>query len=327
MSFSEIIGHEMPLTVIKRALARNALAHAYLFSGDEGIGKRTTALALAAAVNCRKPGPEGGCGECSACRKAAAHTHPDIHFLQADGAEIKIDQVRQAQADLALKPFEGLKKVLIVDGADALNQAAANAFLKTLEEPPGEALIILVTSRPASLLPTIRSRCQEVTFRPFSRRMLAGVLEQQRGLALDDALLAASLAGGSLGRGLSMDVDAERKVRDESIRFWWSLEAMSSTEVLAAAEKLGKDRERFESLLQVGEEWLRDALVYQATADDRLLVSMEHRDMLTKWCERFSLPRMLEDMRRITASRAMLDRRANVQLVAEDLFFSMAAAA
>ncbi|OGW17248.1 MAG: hypothetical protein A2072_06470 [Nitrospirae bacterium GWC1_57_7] len=124
-----------------------------------------------------------------------------------------------------------------------------------------------------------------------------------------------------------MDVDAERKVRDESIRFWWSLEAMSSTEVLAAAEKLGKDRERFESLLQVGEEWLRDALVYQATADDRLLVSMEHRDMLTKWCERFSLPRMLEDMRRITASRAMLDRRANVQLVAEDLFFSMAAAA
>ncbi|HAR45326.1 MAG TPA: hypothetical protein DCS05_03895 [Nitrospiraceae bacterium] len=102
---------------------------------------------------------------------------------------------------------------------------------------------------------------------------------------------------------------------------------MSSTEVLAAAEKLGKDRERFESLLQVGEEWLRDALVYQATADDRLLVSMEHRDMLTKWCERFSLPRMLEDMRRITASRAMLDRRANVQLVAEDLFFSMAAAA
>lgn len=327
MSFNEIIGHERPLTVLKRALSRNALAHAYLFSGDEGIGKRTTALALAAAVNCSDPGPEGGCGECSACRKAAASTHPDVHFLQADGAEIKIDQVRQAQADLALKPFEGRKKVLIVDGADGLNPSAANAFLKTLEEPPGDALIVLVTSRPASLLPTIRSRCQEVAFRPFSRRVLAGILVQQRGLGQEDALLAASLAGGSLGRGLSLDVDSERADREESLRFWWSLEAMGPAEVLAAADMLGKDRERFERLLRVGEEWLRDALVYQATADDGLLVSTEHRDMLQAWCNRFSLPRLLEDMRRITSSRAMLDRRANAQLVAEELFFSLTAAA
>ena len=133
ISFTFIEGHDRPISILKRALANNALAHAYLFSGEQGIGKRMTACALAAAVNCFNARSEGGCGTCPSCRKISTQGHPDIHFLIPDGDEIKIDQIRQVQDYLARKLFEGAKKVLIVDGAESLNQASSNAFLKTLE--------------------------------------------------------------------------------------------------------------------------------------------------------------------------------------------------
>jgi len=107
MFFNDIEGHEGPLQILKRALAHGTLAHAYLFSGDSGIGKKMTALGLAAAVNCHAATPDGGCGSCPSCRKTAAGGHPDVHLMAAEGNELKIDQVRQAQADLALRPFEG----------------------------------------------------------------------------------------------------------------------------------------------------------------------------------------------------------------------------
>src|SRR5512134_1109278 len=148
MNFSEIVGHERPVAILKRVLANGTLAHAYLFSGDEGIGKKMTALALASAVNCLERGPDGGCGACPSCRKVASGGHPDVHLLVPDGGEIRIDQVRQIQEDLSLRPFEGAGKTLIVDFAERMNPASSNAFLKTLEEPPGEALIILVSAMP-----------------------------------------------------------------------------------------------------------------------------------------------------------------------------------
>ena len=287
MSFADIVGHDRPLNIVRRALANHTLAHAYLFSGDEGIGKKTTALELAAAVNCHEPGPDGGCGTCPACRQTASRTHPDLHFIEADGDEIKIDQIRQAQADLSLKPFEGAKKILIVDGAETMNAASSNAFLKTLEEPPGDALIVLISSTPRSLLQTIRSRCQEIRFHPLPRRTLAQVLVQKRGLSERDASFLAALAQGSLGRGLAMDGGKEKEERSEMLMLWARVETMNSGEVLAEAEAFSRDRERLERLLEIGIEWLRDAVVYRATEDESLLVHGYSRDMLRQWAGRF----------------------------------------
>jgi DNA polymerase-3 subunit delta' len=323
VSFTDIVGHDRPLTILRRALANHTLAHAYLFSGDEGIGKKTTALELAAAVNCHEPGPNGGCGTCPACRKTASRSHPDLHFIEADGDEIKIDQIRQAQADLSLKPFEGAKKVLIVDGAEAMNAASSNAFLKTLEEPPGDALIVLISSMPRSLLQTIRSRCQEIGFHPLPRRALAQVLAQKRGLSESDALLLAALAQGSLGRGLAMDGEKEKAERNEMTAYWEKVETMGPTEVLADAEAFSKDRERFERLLEIGVEWLRDAVIYRITEDENLLVHGYSSDMLRQQAARRPLQRMLADMERMSMSRYLLGRRVNAQLVAENLLLEL----
>ncbi len=323
MSFGSIIGHQRPINILKRALANKTLAHAYLFSGETGIGKKTTALALAAATNCPAPGVDGGCGECPSCRKVASGGHPDVHVVSSDGDEIKIDQIRQVQADLSLKPFEGVKKILIVDGAELMNAASANAFLKTLEEPPGDSLIVLVTSMPQSLLSTIRSRCQEIRFLPLPRLTLSRVLMRRRDLAEEDALFLAALAQGSMGRALDMDVEGEKAAREELMALWSGLGRMSPGDVLARSEALSKDRDRLERLLDTGAEWLRDALVFHETGDEKLLVYGHGKDMYRQWGSQVPLQRMLADMELFTTSRALLERRVSAQLVAENLLLKL----
>ena len=323
MKFSTIEGHERPVRILQRAIANNTLAHAYLFSGQAGIGKKKTAFALAAAVNCLNARPEGGCGECPSCRKVETLGHPDARVLVPDGDEIKIDQIRQAQADLALKPFEGAKKVLIVDQAESMNAASANAFLKTLEEPPGDALIILITAMPRSLLPTIRSRCQEILFHPLPRNTLARALMDKRGLSEGDAWFIAALAQGSMGRGLEMDVEQEKAARDEVAALWSGPARMGPGEALARAETYAKDRERLEQLLELGVEWLRDVLVYRETGEERLLVHGQAQRLYRQWADRVSLQELLADVELFRASRNLLDRRASAQLVAENLFLKL----
>jgi DNA polymerase-3 subunit delta' len=323
MSFEAIKGHERPVNILKRALANDTLAHAYLFSGEEGIGKKLTAVTTAAAVNCPDRGPQGGCGVCPSCRKVSSGGHPDVHLLTPDGEEIKIDQIRQIQAEFSLKPFEGAKKTLIVDSAERMNQASSNAFLKTLEEPPGDALIILITTMPQSLLPTIRSRCQEIRFQPLPRSTLAQILVGERGLSEDDAWFLAALARGSLGRGLAMDVAQEKAEREQFLSLWNDISRMRTSEVLDLAERYAKDRERFDRLLEIGVESIRDAIVYRETQEERLLVQTGSGEQYQREAERFPIPGMLADLDLIIASRNLIDRRVSSQLVAENLFFKL----
>jgi DNA polymerase-3 subunit delta' len=323
MSFTSIIGHDRPVSILKRAIQNNAVAHAYLFSGEQGIGKRLTARAFAAALNCQAAGPAGGCGVCSSCRKVASGTHPDVHLLSPDGTEIKIDQVRAAQSELSLKPFEGQKKVLIVDSAEAMNDASQNAFLKTLEEPPGDSLIILISAMPQSFLPTIRSRCQELKFQPLPRPVLATVLREKRGLDEGDAWFAAALSRGSLGRALDMDVQKEKADREQFLALWEGLGGMRNDEILTLADGVAKDREGFDRILDIGIEWLRDRLVYQETGDERLLVFAGGIDRIRSEQGRFSLPKALQDVDLFLLSRDLLERRVSAQLVAENLFLKL----
>jgi DNA polymerase-3 subunit delta' len=319
MTFSAIEGHDRSITILQRALANDTLGHAYLFSGQAGIGKKKTAFALAAAVNCPDVRPEGGCGKCPSCRKVETLGHPDVHILVPDGDEIKIDQIRQVQSDLSLKPFEGAKKVLIVDNAESMNIAASNAFLKTLEEPPGNALIILITSMPQGLLSTIRSRCQEITFQPLSRTVLARALMRQRGLSEVDARFIAALAQGSMGTGLEMDLDQEKADRMEVGALLSGLAQMGPGDALALAETLAKDRDRLERLIEIGVEWTRDALVYRETGEERLLVHTRAQRQYRQFAEGNSLPGLLAMMDLFMMSRGLLDRRVSAQLVVENL--------
>lgn len=338
MPFSSIIGHERPVALLKRALAGGSLAHAYLFSGDEGVGKRMTALALGAALNCASPGPDGGCGTCPSCRKSAAGTHPDLTVVMPESEDeqrlallskkeaekasdrIKIEQVRAAQDRLSLKAFEGRRKVLVVDRADAMTEEAMNAFLKTLEEPPGESLIVLITSRPQVLLATIRSRCQEVKFQPLPRHQVAAVLRERRELSEEDAWFLAALCRGSLGRALTMDAAEERQERTELAAVLDRLPAMSDDELLTLADGVSKDRDGFLRLVDISIERLRDRLVWLHTADERLLVF----PAAAAGGQTCTARRLLRDLELFSGSRRLLQTTVSVPLIAEHLFLTLA---
>ncbi len=203
MSFDTILGQEHAVRVLQGALSAGKVPHAYLFEGPPGVGKRLAARSLALALNCQDGGADA-CGACSDCRKIGADVHPDVRWLGLPEGKrrIPIESVREQERWLTVGPHEGRAKVLVIEPAEQMSDAAANALLKTLEEPRPGSFVVLVTAAASSLLPTVRSRCQRVRFGALPvaivERLLAG-----QGLAPEEARVLAALSGGSLDRAMA----------------------------------------------------------------------------------------------------------------------------
>ncbi|MDI6831962.1 MAG: DNA polymerase III subunit delta' [Actinomycetota bacterium] len=193
-----VFGQDRAVAILRGMLERGEVPHALLFTGPRGVGKRTTALLFSAALLC----PSGTPDACPSCLRVARGTHPDLHLVEPEGAQILIEQVRDLERELSLKPQEARRKVAVIDEAASMNESAANAFLKTLEEPPPGTCIILVTAAAEGLLPTIASRCQEVRFSPLGRREVEEYLRREMGMSSEEAERLARLSGGIFGRAL-----------------------------------------------------------------------------------------------------------------------------
>lgn len=178
--FDRITGHDRPKKILAGAYRRGRIASTYLFSGEEGIGKRSLAVEFGKLLNCTGTGRAhtAPCGTCSNCDRIQKAVHPDFRLIQPEDGIIRIDQIRELIEFLSFKPLESQYRIIVVDHAEKMNQQAANAFLKTLEEPPDKSVIILVTSMPEHLLDTVRSRCFQIRFSPLSRAETETVLEQ-----------------------------------------------------------------------------------------------------------------------------------------------------
>lgn len=320
MPFREIIGHQEIVNVLKRTLLLDKLAHAYIFAGVEGCGKRLTALALVQEVFCSTL---DSCGECPACRKLAAGQHPDLHLIEPDGQFIKIEQVRQLQKELAYRPFEAPRKATIIDQADRLNLASGNALLKTLEEPPGNALIILVTANPNGVLPTILSRCQTLSFPPLTQETVARFL-MDRGYAQDTASIAATLSGGSLKRALDVSAEATLGERGELLRQIDSLSMDDISPILILAEKLSADKDNVIDILDLLATYLRDIILLQNGSDN--LVNHDLVPLVRKRAEHSSSVKIMEVIGHVFTARQAMQRNVNPRLTLEVLFMRLASA-
>jgi DNA polymerase-3 subunit delta' len=203
--FAAIRGHQRIRDFLRAAVANDRLPHALLFAGADGVGKRGVALALGAWLLCEKEGDDA-CGRCSACRQVAALSHPDFHLVgvAAGKKEIGVDRARDVKHFTQLRPLRGALKVAVIDDAHMLTVAAQNALLKTLEEPPGHSLLILIANNPDALLPTVRSRCQRVQFSPLPNDAVVDILVQSHGMDAAAARQLAALAEGSPGRALAL---------------------------------------------------------------------------------------------------------------------------
>jgi len=189
-----------------------------LFEGEPGLGKRKAAEVFAGAVLCQSHASTNAsaqieaCGHCLACQKMSSQNHPDFSVLVPDGNAIKIDQIRKMQEAFFYKPVDGRKKIVIIDPAEKMNAAAANALLKTLEEPPPYALLILVSGKSGMLLPTLRSRCQKLAFHPLSFSQVVSALVAAKGYSNTDAHFLAAMANGRLQEALALEMASAREM-------------------------------------------------------------------------------------------------------------------
>ena len=318
MPFSDVTGQDRAIAVLKRSISMGRVSHAYLFSGIEGCGKRKTALAFVQAVFC---GSDEACGVCSSCRKVASGQHPDLHILEPDGAFIKIDQVRELQKELSYRPFEAPKKVCIIDGADKLNLSSGNALLKTLEEPPGEALMILIAPERSAVLQTILSRCQSLSFQPLPAELIESRLVRDQ-FPAEAARVAATLAGGSLRRGIEIATDGVLEGRGGFLERVIALNLKDVTTLFAAAEEFAADKEGLPGLLELLLSFLRDVLIYRSTPD--ALANADLTRLIAREAERCPDERIMELIEQLIAMRRMLARNVNARLALEVFFMRFA---
>jgi len=208
-TFKDIQGQQSAITFLRGALATNRVASAYLFAGPEGIGKTTTAFAFALLLNCEGPVDGDACMRCDSCRKIFDGNHPDIYLIgpEKEGRAIKIDQVREIERQIAFSPVSARYRVMIIDPAERMTDEAANAFLKTLEEPPPRNVFILTVKDPGDLFPTIVSRCQRVSFKPLAPEHIEDFLTHELHVDTERARLVARLSEGSLGRAQRLATD------------------------------------------------------------------------------------------------------------------------
>jgi DNA polymerase-3 subunit delta' len=259
VSFATIVGHERIVRQLRAAVAADRLAHAYLLTGPVGVGRRTLATGLAAAALCDTPHDGDACGACAHCTRVAAGTHPDLLVVRRedDRRDVKTEQAREVTRWLALRPLTSRRKVAVIEDAECLNEHGQNALLKTLEEPPGAAVLLLVATDASLLLPTVRSRCQRVRLDPLPVAVVARILET-RGVPAPARAAAAARSEGSPGRALSLVDDPRADGRGRMLDQLVGLASATAADLSATAQALARDD--VDVALDTTVAWYRDLL-------------------------------------------------------------------
>ena len=329
MPFRDIYGQENAIELLNQALQRDRMPHAWLFTGQANIGKFKTAVALAQKLNCRKANDDA-CGECDFCLQIAEQNFLDYQVLIPDGKFIKIDQIRKSLNWLHLHPDQAKKRVMILDGAQHLGREAANAFLKTLEEPAPHTLLILIAESSQQLPETIVSRCQQIRFRPLSVEISERILRQTTELTTERIQLLNAFSMGSVNENLAVRLELMETVQKTAIRWLTSFSKSTLEEMLRTCESWGKSKnEEWRLLLDFLETWFRDLMwLLHKLPEDQLINRNVNADesrisALIKSSEKFNKQQIFEIFSRIAQSRRDIELNANKSLSIESLCLHM----
>jgi DNA polymerase III subunit delta' len=329
MPFRDITGHERPIASIKAALSHNRLAHAYLFHGEAHIGKALTALRLAQALNCERPSPtddQDSCGLCRSCVQIEARTHPDFVVIEPDQElavpQIKIEQVRDLEQQFIYRPLIGERKICLIDDADRLTIGAANALLKTLEEPPGHGLFILISSRPQALPITIRSRCQSLRFTPPAHTQVEAALIMKRELPPSDTRFLTLFTEGRIGEALTLDLEALRVQQRECLGLVSPAALTSINTILTSAESLAKADRGREVLNWLGR-WIRDLVIVLVGGDRDQLLHLDQAEQLHRYAQQADVGLLLDLLNEIERTEQQATRHLNVHMALETILLRL----
>lgn len=337
MAFDRILGQEQPKQILKNALQNSSVAHAYLFHGQESIGKKQIAIELAKALNCTSQKDGDACDECPSCRKIENRTHPDFFFIEpqkstptAREAAIKIEAIRELQRKLAFHPYEGKVKVAVIDDADLMNLQAANSFLKTLEEPPSATILILISSHPFKLLPTLISRCQTIQFQPLTPENIKKVLQEimTEEAPEDNVLTFRTLRSrGSIKKALTEDLEDIANIRKEIVILLETISFDRMDVVFSHAKSWASQSDQWEVILNELMELVRDLAFFRSGCSDSEIYNRDISARLKPLAARKSVKSWIEMFNSIHTTKTALSGNANAQLFFENMLIDFCEAA
>jgi len=324
MSFLDIYGHEKQIVILKQALAQNRVGHSYLFSGIDAAGKKTLALEFAKVVNCEKVDEiNDSCGKCPSCMKISHNNHPDIFLVEAEGQFIRIRAIREIQQQMTFKPMEGRRRVFIIDNADKMNDEAASALLKTLEEPSPANILILVTAKPYTLPSTIISRCRHMRFNPAAIDTVTKFLIERQNMEKQDALLLAGLSGGSIGQAMELNKDDVIAYRAEILSLLTNTKKSEPLSLLAFASFFGQDKREIKQGFNILQTCFRDALVYKETNNEQMMINQDNSSLIASLASRLSGEQILQNIALLEKAWGTMEQNVNKSLTLETMAFKL----
>jgi len=325
MSWDDIPEQEPTKSLLQKQLKRGELSHAYLLLGAEGTGKKDMALELAAASLCQSEGQEtDSCGSCLSCEKIAHDNHPDVNFFAPpeDKKQMGIDTVRELRRRLALKPFAAMRRFFIIEEADHMTEQAANSLLKSLEEPPEYAVLLLLAKDESSLLPTILSRCQKLRLHSLSLESIVSLL-RERGIKSEPAQHLARLSAGSPGRALSLaESDDLLRRREDVLDFLCRLTGHDDLEIFAEAERWRDWLKEDFPLLDLLMEWYRDIIVCKQSGAEAVR-NRDYSSDIERMARAYSLPRLQDMLESVREAAGDIEANVRPELSLQVLLFDL----
>ncbi|WP_312372625.1 DNA polymerase III subunit delta' [Lachnoclostridium sp.] len=323
-TFKDVIGHEEIVNHLQNAMKTNKVSHAYIFQGEDGIGKNFVANIFAAALLCNEHGINP-CTKCKSCLQAVSANQPDIRKITHEKASIGVDDIRlQLNNDIAIKPYVGPYKIYIIDEAEKMTEQAQNALLKTIEEPPGYAIILLLTNNSNSFLPTILSRCVLLNFKAVDKNRIKQYLVDEEHIVDYQAQISASFSGGNLGKAIKY-ATSERfvKMKEDIIHLMNNMEGMDLGDIAEAVKYFSENKGDILDCLDLMLLWYRDILMFKATQDGNLLVYKEEVSTIKKQAKLSSFEGLEHIIQAFSTVKDRLNANVNFEVAMELLLLSM----
>lgn len=322
----DMLGHEWAVSLLKEHVVQGGLRHAYLFTGPQGVGRRTLALRMAQAINClQPPAPGEPCRKCRICKQLERMEHPDLAVEQAEqiGGILKVDQIRDLQRSLSLAPYDARYRVALLLRFEEANLNAANALLKTLEEPPPQVILMLTADSPESLLPTIVSRCEVVRLRPLALEQVRQGLQDHWELPPEEADLLAHISGGRLGYALNLHTEPDRLAqRGAWLEDHHQMLSASRVQRFAYAETLAKDKDVLRNVLLTWISLWRDVLLCTAGSFSPF-TNLDHSEEIELLATHFGLDVVHQTIAGLEHTLDLLDRNVNTRLATEVMLLDL----
>lgn len=324
-SFSEIVGHEQIKEHMQAAIRDKKPFHAYLFQGEEGVAKEALARTFAAGLQCQSESADKPCKECVSCRQMESGNQPDVIWVTREKASLGVDEIREQLCNtMDIKPFSSPYKIYLVPEAEKMTEAAQNALLKTIEEPPEYGIVILMTSNISALLPTIQSRCLTMEFRPLSTAVVESYVKEHCQVPDYQARASAAFAQGNLGKAMryaKSEDFIERK--DHIISLLRHVEQMDLSEMLAVIKDLGTRKDEVRDYIDLMVLWYRDVLLFKATKDINQLLFQDEASYISREASHRSYEKIEEILQAFEKAKVRLRANVNFDITMELMLLTL----